>query len=146
MTQVLSTIDPTNTSEFEWFLPIPRRPILAITITNEKFINLNQKLCSQVAKYITIGISSDGKKIGLKEVAGGYFVPKNGVIKDPRLVLQIKSRGVQLPANYLVEKADGCWIAILVPPEFSPTFPKKTPIRPRKTGLKDMLPTKVNKL
>lgn len=147
MTHVRSTNDTINISEFEWFLPSPRKPILAITIPNDNCFNLNQNLCIQIPKHIRIGLSSDGKRLALKEeTEEGYFVPKSGGIKDSVLVQEIKTRGVRLPANYLVESINEYWVATLVPPISSPTLPKKTPKRPRTNGLKDMLPAKANKL
>ncbi len=129
-------------NEFDWFLPTPPKPVFSITISDEKSFNLNGKLSEKIPRYIKIGISSDGTKLGLLEETKGFRVPKNGVIKAWKLIDEIKTRGIFLPARYLVENIDGFWIATLVPPTPAPTTPKKTPNKPRKNGLKAMLPKK----
>ena len=136
---------PTGTSaafpEFEWFLPSPKKAELAITIPNDRCINFNPRLKSQLPEQITIGVSPDGKILRVKESAGeGYHIPKSGSIKASVLIDNIKARGIRLPARYLVEKANGCWIATVVLPIASPTAPERTPKKPRSSGLSAMLP------
>ncbi|MGW9530241.1 hypothetical protein ACWHAM_21345 [Paenibacillus terrae] len=129
--------------QFEWFLPSPPKPVFSIIVSNEKGFCLNSKLCEYIPKQLTVGISSDGKNIGLLEIAEkGYHVPKNGKIKGPELVCSIETRGISLPANYIVEKKGDLWFATLVPTKPVPFTPRKTPKKPRKNGLRAMLPKK----
>ncbi|CQR51563.1 hypothetical protein [Paenibacillus riograndensis] len=129
--------------ELEWFLPSPPKPIFSIIVSNEKGFCLNSKLNEFIPKQLTVGISPDGKHIGLKTIAEkGYQVLKNGKIKDPELLHLIETRGISLPASYIVRKEEDLWLATLVPSKpVSPT-PRKTPRNPRKNGLRDMLPKK----
>ncbi|MNW51344.1 hypothetical protein D3C74_288280 [compost metagenome] len=129
-------------NEFDWFLPTPPKPVFLITISDEKSINLNGKLCESIPSKIRIGINIDGTKLGLLEETKGFRVPRNGRVKAGELIDQIKARGVRLPARYLAENINGIWIATLVPPTSLPTIPKKTPNKPRVNGLKTMLPKK----
>jgi hypothetical protein len=127
-------------SRFKWFLPAPREAKFAISIPNEKCFNLNQKLYAEISKRIAVGVSTDGKTLCIKEDEQGYKVPKSGSIKDGVLVGDIKNRGIRLPARYFVEKKSDCWIATLGPYASPSSVPKKFPKKPRKKGLKDMLP------
>lgn len=129
-------------SEFDWFLPIPPKPVFSITIPDEKSINLNARLCECIPKCIKIGINLDGTKLGLLEETKGFRVPQNGRIRAERLIDEIIVRGIRLPARYLVDNIDGFWMATLVPTTPVPTIPKKTPNKPRQNGLKTMLPKK----
>jgi len=127
--------------QFEWYLPTPPEPLLLITISSENVICLNRKLCEYVPKQIQIGINMDGTRLGLAGISDkGYRVPKNGMIKDDRLVQRIKQRGVRLPARYLVEEKEGIWLGTLIPSTPAPPTIGKTPKKPRKQGLKAMLP------
>ncbi|MGO4950519.1 MULTISPECIES: hypothetical protein [Paenibacillus] len=129
--------------KFEWFLPSPSKPVLSIVVSKDKGFCLNSKLCEYFSKEITVGISPDGKNIGLLEIPEkGYHVLKNGKIKGPELVHSIEIRGISLPANYIVEKKDDLWLATLVPTKPIPSTPRKTPKNPRKNGLRAMLPKK----
>lgn len=69
----------------------------------------------------------------------GYRVPKNGRIKDLRLVKAIEQRGVSLPAKYIVEKINEMWIASIIPGAPIKSV-GKTPKKPRRNGLKAMIP------
>lgn len=135
-----------SNSEFDWFVPAPLKPTLSITVSDERGLCMNEKLCRNIPGKIKIGLTSDGTKIGISEESeNGYRVPKNGVIKDWRLVQEIKTRGINLPAKYLAEKIDGIWQALLTPQTVPITPPKKIPNKPRKNGLKAMLPrTEIN--
>ncbi|AIQ61972.1 hypothetical protein PSTEL_01370 [Paenibacillus stellifer] len=129
--------------QLEWFLPGPPKPVFSINVSNEKGFCLNSKLYEFIPKQLTVGISSDGKIIGLLGIAEkGYQVLKNGKIKDHELIRQIEKRGISFPANYIVEKKDDIWFAALVPPKQVPLTPQKTPKKPRKNGLRNMLPKK----
>ena len=129
--------------QFEWFLPSPSKPVFSIIVSNEKGFCLNSKLYEFIPKQLTVGISSDGKNIGLLGIAEkGYHVLKNGKIKDLELIRSIEERGISFPANYIVEKKDDLWFATLVPPKQVPPTPVKTPKKPRKNGLRNMLPKK----
>lgn len=132
-------------SEFDWFLPTPPKQVFSITIPDEKNINLNAKLCEIIPEYIKIGINLDGTKLGLLEEKKGFHVPRNGRIKAENLIDKIKERGIRLPARYLVDNINGFWIATLVPPTPVSAIPKNTPSKPRKNGLKAMLPKKETK-
>ncbi|WP_334074100.1 hypothetical protein [Paenibacillus sp. A14] len=130
-------------SAYDWILPIPPKPIFSITVSDEKGFCINEKLRRNIPERIKVGITSDGSEIGiLEETEKGYRVPKNGTIKDWNLVQEIKTRGVNLPARYLVEKIDEFWQASLTPQILPTTPPKKIPKKPRKNGLKAMLPKK----
>lgn len=132
-------------NQFEWFLPSPPKPFFSIIVSNEKGFCLNSKLYEYIPKKLTVGISPDGRNIGLLENAeNGYQVLKNGRIKGkgPELVRSIEARGISLPANYIVENKDDLWLATLVPAKPVPSIPRKTPKKPRKNGLRDMLPKK----
>jgi hypothetical protein len=123
-------------------LPAQKKIEFAITIPNNNCFNLSQRLIEAVQKKITIGVSSDGKTLALKEdIEKGYNVPKSGVIKASNVIDAIKTRGIRLPAHYLVRKEDDFWVAALIPPVKSPSLPKKTPKKPRVNGLSTMLPT-----
>ncbi|KAA9002387.1 hypothetical protein F4V43_13275 [Paenibacillus spiritus] len=129
--------------QLEWFLPSPSKPVFSISVSNEKGFCLNSKLYEFIPKQLTIGISSDGKNIGLLGIAEkGYHVLKNGKIKDLELVKVIEKRGISFPASYTVEKKDDLWFATLVPPKQVPLTPQNTPKKPRKSGLRNMLPNK----
>lgn len=129
--------------QLEWFLPSPSKPVFSIIVSNEKGFCLNSKLYEFIPKQLTVGISSDGKNIGLLGIAEkGYHVLKNGKIKDLKLIKLIEERGISFPANYIVEKEDDLWVATLVPPKQVPLTPQKTPKKPRKNGLRNMLPKK----
>lgn len=128
--------------EFEWFFPTPPKPELAITIPNDKCLNLNQNLYGQIQESIVIGLTSDGKKIGLRKVTEtetGFQILKSGTIKDINLIDTIKKRGIKLPARYLVEQKENLWIGTLISPAVSAHLPKKTPPKVRKTGLEAMI-------
>lgn len=134
------TKKPINFSELEWFLPPPKKVELIISIPNDNCFNLNPKLSDEVKKKITIGVSTDGKTIVLKEEEKGYNIPKSGIIKASNLIDAIKTRGIRLPVCFLVERQDDFWIATLVPPVKSPSLQKKIPRKPRVNGLSNMLP------
>ncbi|GGF67032.1 hypothetical protein GCM10010912_10000 [Paenibacillus albidus] len=130
--------------QFEWFLPSPPKPFFSIIVSNEKGFCLNSKLNEVIPKQLTIGISADGRSIGLLAIAEkGYQVLKNGKIKDPELVGLFETRGISLPASYRVEKIEEYWYAKLVPSKPEPLASRKTPKNPRKNGLRDMLPKKI---
>lgn len=129
-------------SEFSWHLPTPPKPVLSITIQDEKSFNLNGRLSEIIPKNIKIGVNLDGTELGMLAEIKGFRVPKNGRIKAEKLIYDITSRGISLPARYLVENIDGFWIARLVTSTPSPTTSKKTPKKPRINGLKAMLPKK----
>jgi hypothetical protein len=127
-------------SDFDWFLPSPKKVVYAIAIPNDTCFNLNQRLTQKLPKMITIGINSDAKTLCIKkEPDKGFSVPKSGTIKDNVLINTIKSRGIRLPAHYSAESKGEYWIASLVPPISSPILPKKTPSKPRTNGLNAML-------
>jgi len=78
--------------EFEWFLPTPAKPELAITIPNDQCFNLNQNLYGQMPNRITVGVSLNGKTICLREAAEtGFKIPKSGTIKGMPLISSIKN-------------------------------------------------------
>lgn len=130
-------------AKFDWFWPTPPKPTFSITVSDEKGVYINEKLCRNIPKKIKIGVAKDGTKIGIVEDSeNGYRVPKNGNIKAWDVVQAIKARGVNLPARYLVEKIDGFCQASLTPKILPTTPPKKIPKKPRKNGLKTMLPKK----
>ncbi|MNV37890.1 hypothetical protein D3C71_1294240 [compost metagenome] len=131
--------------QFEWLLPSPPKPIFTIVVSDEKGFCLNSKLCEFIPRQLTIGISRDGKSIGLLEIEEkGYHVLKNGKIKGPELVRSLKTRGISLPANYIVDQKDDLWLATLVHTKPVSLTPRKTPKKPRKNGLRAMLPKKDN--
>lgn len=114
-------------SEFTWFLPAPRKPVLSITIPNDNCFNLNQKLYSQINDRIAIGVNCDGKRIRIKlKPEVGYSVPKSGIIKDLDLIAKIKKCGIKLPASYLVEQKEDYWEATLVTRAAPLPSPKKS--------------------
>lgn len=127
-------------SEFSWYLPTPPKPVLSITIPDEKSINLNGRLREIVPNRLKIGVNMDGTKLGLLEEQKGFHIPKNGMIKAQDVIHDITLRGISLPARYIVENIDDLWVATLVPTIPAPTTPKKTPNKPRLNGLKAMLP------
>ncbi|GIP24372.1 hypothetical protein [Paenibacillus sp. J22TS3] len=130
---------------FEWFLPSPPKPVFTIVVSDEKGISLNSKLCEYIPRQLKIGISQDGKNLGLLEIEEkGYLVLKNGKIKGPELVRSLKTRGIPLPANYIVEQKDDLWLATFVNTNPVSLMPRKTPKKPRKNGLRTMLPKKEN--
>lgn len=128
--------------EFDWFFPTPPRPDLTITIPNDKCFNLNQNLYGQMPESIVIGVTSDGKNIGIRKVTdseNGFQILKSGTIKDTNLIDTIKKRGIKLPARYLVEQKENLWVGTLISPAISAHLPKKTPPKVRKTGLEAMI-------
>jgi hypothetical protein len=129
--------------QFEWFFPVPPKPVFTITVTNERNICLSRQLCESVPSKLRIGIDKDGIRLGLVgDDAGGYRVPKSGVIKDARVVQVLQTRGIPTPARYLAEKVNDYWIATLIPSSAVPTQIKKTPRNPRKHGLGAMIQKK----
>lgn len=131
-----------DVSHFEWFLPSPPRPVLALTVYSGGEICFNGKLCEYVPKQLRIGVNRDGKILGLAGCSEkGYRVPKNGRIKDPNLVKVIEKRGIVLPAKYIVENKNDIWIATIITPTPLTTV-GKTPKKPRQNSLKSMLPKK----
>lgn len=129
-----------ETHNFEWFLPSPPKPVLILTVFNDGVIRLNGKLCEEIPKTLKIGVDVDGKTLGLVECSEkGYRIPKNGRVKDINLVKAIEKRGVSLPAKYMVEKVNDLWVARIVPP-IPITKVGSTPKKPRRNGLKTMLP------
>ena len=128
-----------NDLDFEWFLPDPKNAECVITIPNDYSFNINQKLLNKIPKNITIGISLDGKTLKIKDDTKGFKIPKSGSMKAFTFIAAIKGRGIKLPARYLVKQNDDQIIASFVPPITYPPLQKKTPLKPRTTGLKDML-------
>lgn len=127
-------------SSFKWFLPEPRKAELAISIPDEKRLNLNQRLCATMPERITIGVSPDGKTICIKECKeSGFRVPKSGIIKGSEVASYIKEKGIRFPCRYLAEQKNDCWIATLMPFSPIPRLPNKIPKSQRKKGLKLML-------
>lgn len=93
-------------------------------------------------KSIAIGVTSDGKKIGIRKITeaeNGFKILKNGIIKDINLIDTIKKRGIKLPARYLVEKKENLWIGTLISSVVSAHLPKKIPSKARKAGLESMI-------
>lgn len=130
-------------NQFEWFLPGPPKPVLLLSVSKEKGVYLNSKLRKCIPKQITVGIKEDGVEIILREMPEkGFQVLKNGRIKGPELTEIIESRGVSLPASYTVEEKDNLWFATLIPTKTAPSPSRKTPSKPRKKGLQDMISTK----
>ncbi|WP_018751814.1 hypothetical protein [Paenibacillus sanguinis] len=129
-------------SQFDWFLPGPPKPVLLLNVSKERGIYLNSKLCECVPKRITIAIKKDGVEILLKEMPEkGFQVLKNGKIKASELLEIIRRRGVSLPASYTVEEKENLWFAKLIP-TITPLPSRKTPNKPRKNGLQDMISKK----
>lgn len=133
--------DIEKSNEFDWFIPTPREAELTITIPNGNCLNFNAKLRVLLPSRITVGISKkDGKTICVAESpTEGYSLPKSGTLKDKHLMTKIAEHGLNLPARFHMKKNGEQWIGNLV--ISSPVVPviTKTPKKPRKNGLDNLI-------
>lgn len=127
-------------AEFTWFSPTPKTT-LSISIPNENSFNLNPKLMEQMPSYIEIGVSSDGRVLGIREKPDtGYKLPKSGSVKAKELICFLVSAGVRLPAKYIVTNEGDCWKAVLVKPSSPiPTVNTKKPPRKKRMNLSGLV-------
>lgn len=124
--------------QFQRFTPMPKNP-RAITICNQKQLNINPKLLEELPMNFEIGVGSEGKLLCIREKAAGYKELKGGAIKAEPLIQCMLGQSVTLPARYAVTKQGDVWIAELKPQKAPILDMKKPPRKPKTTGLSGVM-------
>ncbi len=138
---------PIDLSQFEEIMPAPKPSQLAINITASGFVNLNEKLRTRMQlSEVGIAVNKDGTQIVLNAKTDNLFkILKSGSIKSTECTRKLASKGIILPARYEAEWDSDLemWIGNLIKPRKASKLisnSKNKLMKPRTTGLKDMLP------
>lgn len=124
--------------QFQWFLPKPKNPC-AITIRDQGKLTLNAKFLEEAPLQFTVGVSQDGRRLCIREHADGFKRLSSGAVKDSRIIQQILSKGIRLPARYVATRQADVWVAELETAEQPSLNLKKPPKKPRTKGLSGVL-------
>lgn len=124
--------------EFSWFTPKAKTQ-MAITIPNQKNINLNSKLMAQMPAHIIIGVKDSGATLAVRETdTSGWRLPKSGSLKKEDFIRWLIDKGLKIPARFSVTREDNGWLAVMDDPKPLKVDIKKPPRRRNTSALQSL--------
>lgn len=128
----------------EFFEYWPKRESLTpvLSISEQGFATVSKPLRDELGRKVILLATNDEQKIAIKptENKQAFTIPKSGSIKAASFMRGLIAAGVTFPARYEFIRAGEYWIGTRVPVQSSAPLPDKAANKPRKRGLKDMLP------
>lgn len=121
-----------------WFYPEPVNK-RAITISHADYLTLNQALMGEVANPVRVGVCPDDRTILLQKIeTGGWNLPKNGVLRDQRIIKSLLEAGMTMPARFTVTETETGWVGTLDDNRPNHSSSKKKPQKPTKADLQSL--------
>ncbi len=128
--------------EFIVYRPEKAADVPAVTINAGGTVTMNMRLRNELGSMVVLAGTADGQKVALRtaENEKACKIPKSCAIKAQKFVQALASAGVSFPARYTFEQVSDYWVGSLAP--IQEVRPKSgvAEQKPRKKGLKDMLP------
>ncbi len=119
---------------FQWWQPT-RQKKTAISIPNEKCLNINAALYKELPSKLLIGYNAEKLMLIIQSSEEGYTIPKSGSVKCPDLIRILTQHGLRFPAHFSVEKDNEKWYAHYEQNEMLGKQIKKVPKRRKKPDL-----------
>lgn len=128
--------------EFLAYRPEKVASVPALNISAQGTPTFNKLMRDVLQRKIMFFATKDGERIAIQntEDAQAFTVPANGSIKAPSFIRGLAAAGVTFPARYEMVQDGPYWIGTRVPVQPTTPLPDKAVNKPRKKGLKDMLP------
>lgn len=131
--------------KFIEILPLPRgvtvsAPVVMLNAAGD--LRPSKTLREKLPKTMRILCSEDGCKIAIRESGNpqAFTLKKDGTFRAGNLHDVLTRVGVPLPCRYEMTENGDMWIGTLMPAPPPAPKPDKAATKPRKTGLKDMMP------
>lgn len=128
--------------EFLAYRPEKSASTPALNISTNGTPTFNKPMREALGRKILFFAANDGHKVAVQttEDEQSFTVPSSGSIKAPGFVQALQAAGVVFPTRYEFYQEGAYWIGSRVTsPPVTPR-PEKAAGKPRKRGLKEMLP------